>query len=337
MKRLTVLLSCIVLAATAASCGEGADEYTVAVRAALARTKRLARSFVYSDASAIRQVTVRGIVNDDYRYKVQMLVGGKAAEEEVAVDDALAARILDIEQTQQVLALGAPGAATSQPGGRELEALAARRWVLDPYGAPEIVVARKGAERMVGADPVLDGLTALSYVSRAIEEADTVARYNTESIEYRAEEDVFPAPEEGSGVQRFDTVAPPLPRPSRSGAGAAQGAPQASHFRRMAIYVKDGAVVDVREVIAPTRRQLEHLEEFYEIHPRSPDLRQAGEDAIAALNRLRAGAGEQQIRTRTMSLELFDLGRTHDIALPSGAIPGNLDVLSGRGRKSLQG
>jgi hypothetical protein len=346
VSRRAVVVVLLAILLTSASCGEGVDAFKDEVRGALARTKRLARSFVYTERSATGEIAVRGIVDDDYRYKAQLSVAGRPAAEEVAIDDALAVRYLDSNLAREVVArpsapvaVGSAGAIapSAASSGRELEALLARRWVVDPYGAPELVVSRAGAERRVGDDPILDGLTVLSYVGRAIDEAPLVARFNEESVAYQAEEDVFPVPKKGSGVLRYDIGQPPLPRPSRSGAGAAQGAPQTSHFRRMAIYMKDGLVVQVREAIFPVRRQLEHLAEFYDIDVGTENLAQAGEQAIASLNRLRAGAGEQQIRTRTMSFELFDLAQTRRIALPSDAIRGNLDILSGRGRTSPTG
>ena len=306
-----------------------------------ARSKRLARSFVYTERTTAGEIAVRGILDDDYRYKAQLSVAGRPATEEIAIDDALAVRYLDLDVARELLSRPPPPvagpAARPASSGREIEALLARRWVVDPYGAPELVVSRAGAERREGDDPILDALTVIAYVERALSEAPEVIRYNKESPVYRAEEDAFPAPGEGSGVVRYDTTQPPLPRPSRSGAGAAQTAPQTSHFRRMAIYVKDGLVVDIREAIAPVRRQLEHLAEFYDIRVGTDDLALAGEQAIAALNRLRVGAGEQQIRTRIMSFELFDLGGRRTIALPSGAITGNLAILSGRGRTNPTG
>jgi len=338
VKRSAVALVVLAILLASWSCGEGVDAVKTEVRAALARTKRLARSFAYAERTPAREVIVRGIVADDYRYKAQLSVAGRPAEEEIAIDDALAARILDREQAGQALAVRTPGAAPSPTGDRTLEALLARRWVVDPFGAPELVAARAGQERRVGDDPILDGLTVLSYIGRALDEAPLAVRFNKEAIQYQTDEDVFPAPKEGSGVLRYDITQPPLPRPTRSGAGAAQNTPQTSHFRRMAIYVKDGLVVDVREAIAPVRRQIQHLVEFYDIKVSTDDVAQAGAEAIAALNRLRAGAGEQQIRMRTMSVELFDLGRSRTIALPSGAIKGNLDILmSGRGRTNATG
>ncbi len=340
-KRLALAAAGLVLLATL-SCGEGIEGRENEVRAALARTKRLTRSFVYTERTSAAEIAVRGIVEDDYRYKAQASRDGTPTHEEIAVDDALAARLLDLTATDVLTGAAAPGATTpsvaasvagsTRPRGRELEALLARRWVLDPFGAPELVVTRAGAERTIGDDPVLDGLTVLGYVEGALSEALLVVRFNKESAEYQEDEDVFPAPEASTGVTRYDTVAPDLPRPNRSGAGAAQGSPQTNHFRRMAIYVRDGRVVEVREAVAPVRRQLEHLAEFYDIEPASDDLAVAGREAIAELNELRTGAGEQQIRMRTMSLELFDLGAPQRVTLPTDAIEGKLDILTNRGR-----
>jgi hypothetical protein len=340
MRRLVVIGSLLTLFVASMSCGEAIDVREKEVRAAIARTKRLSRSFVYTERTLTDESTVRGIVQDDYRYKAQLSVQGTAAIEEVAVDDALAVRFLDLERAGDLLAgptrspasRAVDPAARAAPGGREVDALLARRWVVDPYGAPELVVTRAGVTRVIGADPVLDGLTVFAYVERALAEAASVFRFNKESSAYNVDEDPFPVPDEDTGVTRYDTEAPPLPRPSRSGAAAAQGAPQTSHFRRMAVYVKDGRVLEVREAVAPTRRQLEHLEEFYEIDVQTEDVEQAGVAAIDALNRLRLGAGEQQIRMRTMSLELHDLGRARAVALPGEAVTGNLSILSNRGR-----
>lgn len=317
-----IVAAALVLLPTA--CGEGADEHKGVVRTAIARTKSVARSFVYRERTQVAGVAVRGILEDDYRYKARLEIAGRAVLEQVVVDDALAVRFLEPS--------AAAGSLTTPSGGNVLRALEARRWVLDDLGAPELVSTRGAERRQIGDDVVFDGLTALGYVERAIGEATLVVRFNRESSEYRPDEDTFPVPADGSSVTRYDLVAPDLPRPSRAGALAAQGAPQTNHFRRMAVYVRGGRVVQVREAIGALRRQLDHLAEFYEIDVDRRDLRQASALAIAALNRLRQGAGDEPIRPRTMSLELVDLGRSRRIELPADTIAGNLRAFVDRGQ-----
>lgn len=328
MIRRIVLLVAAGLSLSGVACGEGIDEHKSVVRSAIARTKGLARSFSYSEQTPLTRSAVQGILEDDYRYKARLESAGRPVLERVVLDDALAIRFLDPASVADALGIrAAPGSS----GGSVIQALQARRWVLDEVGAPELVAGRRGERRRTGDDVAFDGLTALDYVERAIGEAAGVVRFNRESIEYVADEDTFPVPGDGSGVTRYDLVAADLPRPSRAGALAAQGAPQTSHFRRMAVYVKQGRVIQVREAIRASIRQLDHLAEFYEIEVRRTDTERASVEALTALNALRQGAGEEPIRPRTMTLEVLDLGRARRIELPADAIPGSLRVLSGQG------
>jgi hypothetical protein len=328
-------------------CDSGTDEHERTVQNAIRRTSSLSRSFVYTEAAGGGATVVQGIFEDDYRYKAQVSLGKQPIIEQVVVDDAVAMRFLDpvaaeasLVNTSEPPQAGArlpAGASQPVPTGGTLDVLRGGRWVLDPAGAPEVVSPSRGEGRQVGDNPLLDGVTVLSYVDKAIEEAGQVVRFNKEASTYRANEDTFPIPEDDTNVVRYDLIAPDLPRPLRQGGTASGGTLQASHFRRMAIYIKGGRVVEVREEIGALRRHLRHLIEFYDVNvSQDADIRRAGPAAIRELNQSRRGAGSEPIRQRSMSLELLDLGEAKSIQLPGDAAQGNLSIFFAQTRRGQQ-
>lgn len=351
MRRLLALV-CLLATLGLTACGEATDAEK-RLRAALRATERLAHRFVYTEIfkeeEAQTKAVVQGLVEDDFRYKARVLVGNKPVLDEVVSDDALAVRFLEPARIADFArrpkqkkgggtGVGADGALRSpevsldeKKGPSALEALRARRWVLDKAGAPA-VFGRPEDERRLGEDPTLDALDVFTYVERAVDEATRIIEFNEESLEYRKSEDPFPRPKKGSGVLRYDFERPKLPRAADTSPGGNQVTPDTRHFRKMSVYVKDGRVVQIREAIDVESR-LEDLAEVYETKfPKDRKPSEVAAIAVEALNVIRTGQGEDPIRLRTMSYRLADIGEDVEVDMPTEVIEAPLALLQNRGR-----
>ena len=307
-----------------AGCGGEPLQAIDHVRRAIRETEAQPRGFVYQDEDPRRDVMVHGVLHDDYRYKARLSVDGLDSLEEVGVDDALAVRFLHPNALEQVTAATGPPQAQASP---DLDVLRTGRWLVDPSGAPEIT-SPVLLNRPIGTDPVLEALTAFSYVERAMRESQTVVRFNPEAIDYEAKEDKFPKPEKGSPVVRYDLRAPAIP-PLNAAAGALA---DVRHFRRMSIYVKGGAVIQVLEEIDVAARY-DRL--VAAMNVKIPSQLRGGQRlafALEALNRIRASRGIHPIRIRRMSFEIVDLGKRPSSQLPSDGVVQELRALPNRGR-----
>jgi hypothetical protein len=339
----------VVLAGLAlAGCGKS-TETEDKLRAALRRTQPLAHRFAYTETAGGRKASVQGLVEDDFRYKARVAYGEVPVVDEVVSDDALAVRFLepthlaDFVRRPKKKEQGGTGVGSTKPGEAEapstpkavdpkvLEALRARRWVLDKAGAPP-VFGPPAEGRLLGEDPVLDALSVFAYVERAIDEAVRIVIFNPESLEYRADEDPFPKPAKGSGVTRYDFERAKLPRAADTSPGGNQVTPDTRHFRKMSVYVKGGRVIAVREVVDVESR-LKDLSEIYETKfPKDRKPAELAAIAVDALNVIRRGQGEDPIRLRSMSYELKDLGGAVKVDMPGEVIEAPLAVLESRGR-----
>ena len=340
-----------------AGCTSEASTTEKKLRAVLRDTEHLAHRFIYKETfiaeESKRDTEVVGLVEDDLRYKARLSVDGVAVLDEAVSDDALAVRLIQPTALNEFLrkpserGKGGSGVGTAEPGapaaptpigtGDEApdpaQALRSRRWVLDKAGAPAVFAANPAEGRGVGEDPVLDALDIFAHVERAIDEAAYIAEYNEESIEpvYKRDEDPFDKPEKGSEVIRYDFAAPKLPKASDR-AGGNQVTPDVRHFRKMAVYVKDGRVLQVSEVIDVAAR-LDDLAEVYETKfPKDRDPDEVAAVAIDALNTIRTGQGQDPIRLRTMSYNLKDLGEAVKVDLPTEVVETSLALLQNRGR-----
>lgn len=215
------------------------------------------------------------------------------------------------------------------PTTEVVQALETRNWVTDPTGAPELFSATAGRVLEEGEGgiiaPVLEALRGLQTVENAVQQAAAVARFNEEAIEYDRRAETFPKPEGGSSVIRYDLFAPPLPNPNQS-LGGGETLPADNHFRRMAIYVENGVVVNVLESIEVNPRLLGDLEGRYDI-PLPDDEEQAAAIAVETLNGKRLAAGLELIELRDVSLEFLDAPGTEAVILPAEGVTGNLKGL----------
>ena len=78
---------------------KGATDSEKRLRAALRNTEKLSSTFLYTetvhDKAGNHETDVRGLVEDDFRYKARVATDGKPVLDEVVSDDAIAVRFLD--------------------------------------------------------------------------------------------------------------------------------------------------------------------------------------------------------------------------------------------------
>ena len=339
----------------------GATDAEKRLREALRNTEKLSNTFLYTetvhDKAGDHETDVRGLVEDDFRYKARVAEDGKPVLDEVVSDDALAVRFLDPSalgrflrkpaQTKQggsgVGGSGnandggqaapdpstAPGTTPGEPSAADL--LGTRRWVLDPAGAPA-EFATAGTDQTLGDDPIADSRQVFAYVDRAINEAVRVVEFNPESLEYRKDEDPFPTPEPHSGVTRYDFQRPNLPKASQTGNGSNQVTPDTRHFRKMSVYVKDKRVIKVLEKI-DVQSRLKDLAQIYDTKfPADRPKAELAAIAVEALNVIRTGQGQDPIRMRDMEFSLKDLGTDVKVDMPTDTTKASLALLENRGR-----
>jgi hypothetical protein len=283
---------------------------------------------------------VSGVKEDDYRYKVALEVGGAKVSEEVVSDDALAVRFLDpaalprflnVDPAIAAAAAGPlPSATTTKPTPQvALAGLARQRWVIDPVGAPPLG-GLADDKRVQGDDPVFDALTALDYIRDAVNAGQFVKKYSPDSVDpvYRESEDPFPKPKSGSAITRYDVKPPRLPR---AGATTNQETPSTAHFRKFVVYVKDGYIIEAREVIDVESKLDDIISSF-----RLPS-RTTVDQAVAAINAVRRGQGRDTIRVRSLRFRVLELGTAIKVEVPTDALTGDLRVLKYRGRQVTPG
>jgi hypothetical protein len=283
-------------------------------------------AFVGAEAS---NVQVRGLIEDDFRYKARLTVDGNDVLDEVVNDDALAVRFLDPTQIPKFTS----GAANTEV----LAALAARYWVADDTGAPSLGDAAV-SDRLIGLDPIVDSLTVIDYVENAVAAAPKVQKWNPELLDYRPAEDPFPRPEKGSGVTRWDLVPPDLPHPDAAQTGNGNAAIARSPvFRKMSIYVKGGRILQIREQIAAKFDLLKKLRTYVEQYMKANadkktqqsvkrqlaavenDPEQLESILNLAVNQLLVRNGEDPIRFHTMVYEFNPQSRGVQADLPTGS------------------
>lgn len=349
MKRALVVVVAAALSLVTPAC-KNKDDQSQVLRAAIARTQHLANQFLYTVTTPKSSQEVRGIVEDDFRFKARVSLDGAIAYDEVVRDDTLAVRFGNPTLVQSFIRTSEAADAlgpTDFSGVTVSDALEAKRWVLDRRGAPAVASA-SAADTKLGSDSVLDALTVLDYVSRASGEAFAVTRFDPEDLNptYRSSEDNFPKPQKGSGVERLDLAKRFLPPVSASGGRGESGYPRTLHFRRMAVYVKDGRIIDVREAIDLKGRTLDDFIKYYravlkeskqpkattdayERLVRTSSREKLGIDLLEFVNEGLRRSGLETIVVREMSVQLRELGSAQVIALPdSGVVRGSLRALA---------
>lgn len=362
-RHLSIVLAAVIAVGGLAGCGKSNTKLEQLL-AAVRKSERTPHRFVYVDERKGNELLeepaesfrVLGLVEDDFRFKARAEVNGDPSFDEVVVDDLLAIRFLDPSRVGQLLnrsRLEDPkyDKSTDIQGIDVVDALRAQRWVIDPAGAPPITAAVR-TEKDLGGDPILDGLTALTYVSQAAKEALQVKEWSEDDLEpaYPKSENSFDPPRKGE--KRYDLVRPRLPSISTTAGGAPTAGgnaafPSTKHFRKMAIYVKDGVIVRVHEDISVQGKALEsfvkYLKKFvaqsrnkqaidtFDEFMDELETRPKSEWSAPLLGFLSIGlqfTGQDPLLVRSMKLDLLDYGDKIEVALPTdGIVRADLSVL----------
>ncbi|HUP87544.1 MAG TPA: hypothetical protein VM143_17965 [Acidimicrobiales bacterium] len=370
MRRVSLLAASVVIAASFPGCGSR-EELRDDVLAALHRTEQQPYRFVYLDdrspnvvptgSPALPDAEVQGLVEDDFRFKARVSLNKATAFDEVVQDDLLAVRFLEPGRLGVLVnkeKLAAADTKTDLDGVDSLTVLQSRRWVVDATAAPIVTVGRV-REETLGQDPVLDAITALTYVEEAVRSAQDVERYSPDDVTpaYSRTEDTFPKPKSGSGVVRYDLRRPKLPPPGGNEATGEAGRPATRHFRRMAIYVKDGQVVQVREAIDVKGKFLKDvvkyaknfakasgappkaIDQFSAMLEQVPES-QRGSLVLEGLSVALVSVGDQPILRRQLTIDLRDIGEKISVDLPAeDVVRGGLGflIVSSKGKVEEKG
>ncbi len=326
LRRFASVFLVLLVVATLSACVGKSKGPADFLRDAIARTQRLERQYVYTEKTAERTLEERTLevecfVEDDVRYSAKISVNKALATEEKVLDDTLAIRYIDAVQLELLVAQkpNAPAAT--------VVALRSGAWVLDRKGAPASLgwpTSAKQEEKI--KDPVLESLKVLSFVDAAMREAAAVVVLNTDLVAYRPDEDPFPVPTKDSHIIRYDLVRPDLPKPGDTQTANAP-VPSANHFRKMSVYVKDGLIVEVREVIDVESR-LQEMARIYGV--KFPPKRRPSElakIAIDSVNAIRKGQGLELIEVRSLIVKLEQLGNKVTVQMPESFIEGDLATI----------
>lgn len=322
-RRLLALLLAFGLlgAACARETGDGEE-----VRDFMDDTSSEPHRFVYTETSPTGRITtVKGVVEDDFRYQALLSIDDSPVLERVVVDDDVAVRFFDPTQIGRFVDKDVARVVeleTSLEGINVFQALEARRWVVDPGGAPPLLVAAEDRTEE-GLDPIEDARRFLTRARNATFVEGAFIEYSPNDISptYRRDEDPFPAPEEGSSVTRYDLIQPQLPRSIDPGQPFVPGD---DFFRKLSVYVRDGRVIRVSEDVGLAPTVLDRFENFMtalvnETAP--PEIRagflqqvaelegqELGLFLLSGLNTIRSLTGDPPVRFRTATYELLDLG-----------------------------
>jgi len=329
--RAVVVTVAMLVASGLSACGERDRGIVADVEAAIAKTERQSRRFLYTEDLGQRNVAVRGAIEDDFRFEAAVQENNLFLLEQVIRDDAIATRL------QEPDALGSFASSLAAAPPETVEALKSKKWVVDSIAAPSLLLAGN-VQVVTGDDPVYDALTVFNYVRQVLRQQD-VRKFDENSLDYRPKEDPFPKPKESSDVDRYDFVPGRLPRSTDlAGGGVNQAVPAMQHFRKMAIYVRNGSVIRVLEDIDVVGR-LDDLRRNYDLNIDGTDTDRAVEVAILGINEVRQGQGLDLIRVRKMSFGLKDIGGDVKVDLPEDdVVAGDLSFLKSttkrRGAKS---
>lgn len=357
MNRLRRTAVALLAAATAlgalTGCGEREDKLDE-VKAALAATRRAATQFVYTDVREEAAITVAGIIEDDFRFKALASYDAQPSYEQVVLDDVLAMRFHDptaIGGLVDPSRVDIADTSTELDGITSVQALQSKRWVVDEGGAPPVTAFAASADDL-GTDPVFDAVTSLRYVEKALGEAFSVDEWRADALNptYPRSEDVFPKPQDGSGVIRYDLRRLFLPAAGDAGGSSGQRSVAATrNFRKMAIYVKDGRVIRVLERVELTGKMIESAEEYTRTllkEVRAPAEMVERFDAITAsppevegplllefLNELLERLGVPPILARAMSLDFEQGASDISVGIPADdVVKGSLEVMLASGQ-----
>jgi hypothetical protein len=354
-RRRSILFVLLAFVGVSAACAQEKTG-TKEVRAALNETRLEPHRFAYTVNSPDAAYQVQGLVEDDFRYKARLIRDSEPVFDEVVNDDAIAVRFAQpdllgpfVDDSQREVA----DLDTDLTGVSVIDVLEAKRWVLDPNGAPSLTDSSRTL-RNQGKDPVFDALGVFDYVEQAMAEAFEVKKWSADDLNpaYRVSEDVFPRPSDGSGVVRYDLRRPFLPPIGTVSGSSSDSFLATKHFRKMAIYVKDGKILRVMERVEVTGKAAEDFVGYVkqvlkaiglpkeEIDAFDDSLdglndKERSDTLLAAVNQGLEASGQPLIAVRTMTIDIEDIGDDDiEATLPTDTIEGSLGILVNRGQKT---
>ncbi|MCW2544231.1 MAG: hypothetical protein JWM40_1783 [Frankiales bacterium] len=361
LRRTAVVVAVCVMATGMSACKKD-DSTKRLVLKALDRAIATPHTFVHVDEDLNHKTTVSGQLADSLRYQLLLNVDGKPVWQQVVRDDAVADLFLDPKQVTtyagagsspavnvvsdyQMLARFLPKNVPPPPFDKlprtkpiqptlALLALQQGKWVVDKVGAPVIPNIGTAAEQLA-TTPFLRPLVMLSAVRDEVDklEPQWIKKYSKDDLSpfFKPKDDPFPQP--SAGVDRYDVSQAPLPPITATSRNSRPEPPDMTSLRKLAIYMKDGKVVQIRE--------------NYDVLDRLQDLARLYQIPL----QLNSSLGtETQQRIGQIMVELIQTSqpvpyRVHEeqllltypdsrpvISLPSPAVAADLSLFPGQGK-----
>lgn len=174
--------------AGAACTPAGGDVLDADARAeALSHSAHAPRRFSLHSTRSGEDVTIEGVVEDDYRYSASLSIDGRAVYEETVIDDRRWLRVVGLNELT-------PATRTALAAVPELAPLVAGEWVIDVAGAPPEFVEPSARPRLLGPAPVLDAVRRLDTLESdgdSVPQLRTAREYDPDSVNYLEREDKF--------------------------------------------------------------------------------------------------------------------------------------------------
>lgn len=238
MRKLAAILGLTCLAAVACN----RVDYPKILRNRVTRSGNLARMFTFTTVGKADAYTVRGRVEDDLRYGMELSYQGRPIMEYVIRDDSLSVRLRDAEFGKRLAnTLGDPVVDAALKEGR---------WVTDPSGAPPLIRTNTRSAQDLTGDPFEDARDVLDFVIKAMGTARDVRLFTLDDVEYRSQLDPWEYPHEEREEIRYDLRRPLLPTSqAAAGTGAATGSIGPPQFRKTSVFVRKGKVDKICSLI----------------------------------------------------------------------------------------
>jgi hypothetical protein len=360
-RRTAVVLAVSLLATGLSGCKKD-DTVKTLVLDALDHAISTPHTFVHVDQDLNHKTTVSGQLADSLRYQLLLNVDGKPIWQQVVRDDAVADLFVDPSQVTtyagagsspavnvvsdyQMLARFLPKNVPPPPFDKlprtkpiqptlALLALQQGKWVVDKVGAPKNLNLGTASEQLA-TSPFLRPLLMLSAVREEVDklEPQWIKKYSKDDLSpfFKPKDDPFPQP--SPGIDRYDVSQAPLPTITATSRNSLPDPPRMESLRKLAIYMKDGKVVQIRE--------------NYDVLDRLEDLARLYQIPLTLNSSL---GTETQQRIGQLLVELVQISqpvpyRVHEeqlllsypdsrpvISLPSPAVAADLSLFPGQGK-----
>jgi len=367
LRRTAGLVAGCLLTTGLAGCGEQDDTTRALVLEALSKAITSPHTFVHVDQDLNHKTTVSAEIADSLRYKLLLNIDGRPIWQKVVRDDAVADLFLDPKEDTTYAGAGSspavnvvtdyqaiagflpkdipPPALDKLPRTQPLQpslallALQQGKWVIDPTGAP--VLPNVGtAEEQLATSPFLRPLLMLAAVRAEVDRLDpqAIVKYSKDDLSpmFKPKDDPFPQPDEG--IDRYDVAQADLPQVTATSRDSRPDPPGIESLRKLAIYLKDGKVVQIRENFDVLDR-LEDLARLYQV-PLKVDKN------LGTVTQQRIGQLFVQLiqppqavpyRVHEEQLFLSYPNEVPTITLPRPAVKADLSLFPGQGRPQEQG